>query len=276
MDQFAAPVEQIGRLVGDALAFVVQFFASFGDIVSGVGEGIAAFVGAAANQLAGLASGLGREQERHGGANGGAGKEPNHTGFVVFISHRCVKNSFQPYSTPGWPQNCYKEITMAQELVRVFRSADESAAADAADTHAVLIEAGFPALLRDDKEPGVPTGVWEVCVPAEQEEAALAALAAARQAEPAPDASHALDMETLFEAVGTTAEVEALGITTVLEAAGIPNELVAGSQMPNLPFAVKVPKSMVEQARAALAEAQQAGPAAAEEAEETTEPNAQT
>jgi len=163
---------------------------------------------------------------------------------------------------------------MAQELVTVFRSADESAAADAADVRDILVEAGFPALLWDDEQPGVPKGAWEVCAPAEQEEAALAVIAAARRTEPPPDTSHALDMETLFEAVGTTAEVEALGIKTVLDAAGIPNELVGGSQMPNLPFALKVPQAMVEKARAVLAEAQQAGPAAAEEAEQSTEPTA--
>jgi len=163
---------------------------------------------------------------------------------------------------------------MAQELVAVFRSADESAADDAADVRDLLAEAGFPVSLRDDEQPGVPKGAWEVCVPAEQEEAALAAIAAAQNAEPAPDASHALDIETLFEAVGTTAEFEALAVKSVLDAAGIPNEILGGSQMPNLPFQVQVPRAMLDQARAALAEAQQAGPAAAEEAEGSTEPAA--
>lgn len=161
---------------------------------------------------------------------------------------------------------------MPQELVTVFRSADETAAEDAADVRDLLAEAGFPVSLRDDEQPGVPKGAWEVCVPAEQEDAALAAIAAAQETAAAPDASHSLDLETLLEMVGTTAEVEALGVKAVLDAAGIPNEMIGGSQMPNLPFAIKVPRTLLDQARAALAEARQAGPAAAEEAEASTEP----
>lgn len=273
MDQFAAPVEQIGRLVGDALAFVVEIFALSGDVVPSFGERVAAVIGAAANKLAGCLARLWCKEEGHCGPDRRSGEEPDYSGFVIFFSHS-VGNSFQPYSTPGWPRNCYKGITMAQELVTVFRSADDAAAEDAADVRDILAEAGFPVSLRDDEQPGVPKGAWEVCVPAGQEEAALAAIAAAQQAAPLPDASHSLDMETILEVVGTTAEFEALAVSSVLEAAGIPNEILGGSQMPNLPLQVKVPRNMLDQARTALAEAQQAGPAAAEEAERSGEPAA--
>lgn len=153
---------------------------------------------------------------------------------------------------------------MAQELVTVYRSAEESAAEDAAKVHEVLTQGGYAAVLLDDKQPEVPEGVWEVRVPAEQEEAALALLARAEESQPAPDASHDLDFETVFEGVGTTAELEAMSVKAVLDAAGVPSEIIGTAQLPTLPFVVKVPRAEVEAARAALEEARQAGAAGAE------------
>ena len=107
----------------------------------------------------------------------------------------------------------------------------------------------------------------------EREVEAERILSAARNAEPVPgDASHSLDLVTLYEGVGTTAELEAISIRGVLESAGIASVLSGTPAIPNLPFGVKVPREMLEQARAAIEEARTAGPAAAEEAEQTTEP----
>lgn len=161
---------------------------------------------------------------------------------------------------------------MAQDFVTVFRSADESAAEDAAAVRDLLADTGLAAILRDDNQPGVPEGAWEVCVPAESEMAALAAIAQSKQAQPAPDDSHSMDLETIFEGVGATGELDAIGIQTVLQASNIPVTIVGSPQIPNLSFLVKVPAAMAATARAALAEAQQSGPAAAEEAEQATEP----
>jgi len=87
----------------------------------------------------------------------------------------------------------------------------------------------------------------------------------------APDASHDMDLETIFRANGTTAEMEAISIRAVLDASGIPSVLMGAPQYPNLPFYVKVPRAQAEQARQVLAEAQEAGPEAAEEAERAGE-----
>jgi hypothetical protein len=43
--------------------------------------------------------------------------------------------------------------------------------------------------------------------------------------------------------------------------------MVSGSVFPNLPFEVRVPKSHLAESRQAIAEAERAGPAAADEAE---------
>jgi hypothetical protein len=65
--------------------------------------------------------------------------------------------------------------------------------------------------------------------------------------------------------MGATGEIEAMGIKSVLDAAGIPNVLIGDSTLPNLEFHVRVARADVEQAKAVLAEAQAAGPAAAEQ-----------
>jgi len=77
--------------------------------------------------------------------------------------------------------------------------------------------------------------------------------------------SHDLDLETVFTAAGTTAEMEAISIRCVLDANGIPSVLMGAPQYPNLPFYVKVPKIAAERAYEVLREAREAGPEAAEE-----------
>jgi len=92
----------------------------------------------------------------------------------------------------------------------------------------------------------------------------MAADAAAQKE--AGDPSHNLDLETIFDGMGATAEMEAIGIRGVLDASGIYSVLVGASVYPNLRFAVRVSKQDSLRAQQVLAEARAAGPAAAEEA----------
>jgi|SRR4051794_39362834 len=91
--------------------------------------------------------------------------------------------------------------------------------------------------------------------------------AAAGQVDPSPE----LDVVTIMELQGATGEVEAMGIKSILDASDIPNVMVGTSTLPNLSFLIQVPGTDVERARATIAEAQAAGPAAAVEAERESE-----
>ncbi len=154
-----------------------------------------------------------------------------------------------------------------RELVVVFRSGDHSAAEDAEEIREMLADAGLEPVVLDESAPGVPAGVYEVRVPASQ--AARAEELIAAGVEPpaeAGDPSHDLDLETIFDALGATAEMEAIWVRGVLEANGIPSVLVGAPVYPNLRFLVRVPKNEADRARQVLDEARAAGPAAAEEA----------
>ena len=83
----------------------------------------------------------------------------------------------------------------------------------------------------------------------------------------AQDPSHALDLVTVFEESGTTAEMEALEIQALLEAAGIRVVPSSAAGFPSLPWSVRVPKADAARALRVIAEAKKAGPKAAEEAE---------
>lgn len=85
------------------------------------------------------------------------------------------------------------------------------------------------------------------------------------------DPSHDLDMVTLFSSLNHDAEMEANAIHGVLEANGIPSMVVGAPQIPSLEFQVQVPQSRIEEAERVLAEAREAGPAAAVEAEQAGE-----
>jgi hypothetical protein len=85
------------------------------------------------------------------------------------------------------------------------------------------------------------------------------------------DPSHALDLVTLFVSANHDAEMEANAIHGVLEASGIPSLVVGTPQIPSLEFQVQVPRSHLEEAERVLAEAKEAGPAAATEAERAGE-----
>ena len=83
--------------------------------------------------------------------------------------------------------------------------------------------------------------------------------------------SHALDMVTLWNSETINSQVEADMIKGVLESGGIPAMVVGAAEYPNLGFEVKVPRGKMKEAEQLVAEARQAGPQAAAEAEAETE-----
>ena len=85
------------------------------------------------------------------------------------------------------------------------------------------------------------------------------------------DASHDLDPVTVFSSMNHDAEMEANAIHSVLEANGVPSIVVGTPQIPSFEFQVQVPRSRVAEAERVLAEAQEAGPEAATEAEQAGE-----
>jgi hypothetical protein len=163
-------------------------------------------------------------------------------------------------------------MSMATDLVTVYRSADMNAEQDATAVRNLLIRNGIDALLADENAPGVVEGTWEVRVPQEQVSQAEALIAQVDQDDPGGvDPSHDLDLVTIAELQGATGEMEAMGIQSILDANGISAVLVGASTLPNLSFAVQVARDDVDRAQAALAEARAAGPAAAAEAAQETE-----
>jgi hypothetical protein len=81
------------------------------------------------------------------------------------------------------------------------------------------------------------------------------------------DPSHEMDMTPLFSESGAMAEMEVVAIQGILEANGIPFTVSGNSSLPVTEFGISVPQSRLEEARRVLADAQAAGPAAAEQAE---------
>ncbi len=79
--------------------------------------------------------------------------------------------------------------------------------------------------------------------------------------------SHALDVVTVFEDSGTTAEIEALGIQAILEGEGIRVVLGGETSFPSLPWSVGVSKADVPRALEVIEAAKKAGPKAAVDAE---------
>jgi hypothetical protein len=160
------------------------------------------------------------------------------------------------------------------ELVTAYRSADADADRDAAKVRAYLAANGINAVIYNDEQPGVVQGSCEVRVSTAdlpQAESLLTAYDpdAPLQADPSPE----LDMVTLTERMGATGEMEVMGIKSVLDAAGIEAFIIGDSALPNLSFQIQVSRSNVEAAKQVLAEAEEAGPAAAAEAERESELN---
>ncbi len=158
------------------------------------------------------------------------------------------------------------------QLVTVFRSADADAEEQAAAVRDVLLKANLTADVFDDSAAGVPEGAFEVRVPSSQQADAEQALASQTDFTPhVLDVSHDLDMVAIFRSETSDAELLTTQIRSVLDAHEIPSVLVSGSMFPSLPYEVRVPKARLEEARQAIAAAEEAGPAAAEEAERESE-----
>ena len=162
--------------------------------------------------------------------------------------------------------------------VTVYRASDPDSETEAERVLERLKEAGLDAILLGDDSAGVVEGTREVRVApdqAERAEALVAAqeLATAKETEhPDPaqpgDASHDLDLVTIFRGQGNDAEVEAMFVRTVLHGADIPAFLVGSTQIPSLDFEVQVPRSMEEEAKRVLAAAEAAGVEASAEMNE--------
>lgn len=164
-----------------------------------------------------------------------------------------------------------------EELVTVFRSADESAEEDATAVAELLEDEGISPTLLDDDAPGVPEGTWEVRVAASDRaraERLIAAHHAPQDEFSNPDESHKLDYVNVFNTGDGTDEgqAEALTLKTLLDANGI-YALVAGEgvPIPSLGWQVRVARKQAAEARRIIKEARQAGPSAADEAEAETE-----
>ena len=100
---------------------------------------------------------------------------------------------------------------------------DASAKADCAVIADILTAEGLSPVILDDSAPGVPEGTFEVQVPAGQLQRAEQLIAEnplADEVEQVDDSSD-LDLETIFHADGTLAEVESMEIKNLLEANGI-------------------------------------------------------
>jgi len=157
----------------------------------------------------------------------------------------------------------------------VYRSADASAKEDAEAVYDLLSSAGMNAVLLDENAPGVFSGTYEVRVPHERATEAEQIIASrVPAAEQVVDTSHELDLETIFSAEGTTAEMEALGVKSILEANLIPTVLIGNSTLPVLRFEVRVAREYADAANRTIAEARAAGPEAAEEAQREAEDTA--
>lgn len=157
--------------------------------------------------------------------------------------------------------------------ITVFRSADESAGEDAAKVQEMLQDAGIPASLLDDDAPEVPAGAYEVRVDPENQvraEQLVAQFPPEAEMEDV-DPSHALDLVTVFRSAGAANEIEAMSIQSVLEDSGISAVIVGDARFPSIGQEVRVAREHEERARQLINEALAAGPAAAEEAEKSTE-----
>jgi hypothetical protein len=155
------------------------------------------------------------------------------------------------------------------ELVTVFSSDAVDAEEQCIILRDMLLKVNINAELA-----GKPNATVEVRVPPAQAEDARQFIETQQDFTPSEvDLSHDLDMVTVFNSQDYNAELLATGIRSVLEEAGIPSVLVSASVFPSLPFEVRVPRERLDDARRAIAAAQEAGPTAAEEAEREFEAN---
>jgi len=153
--------------------------------------------------------------------------------------------------------------------ITVFRSADATAREDAQKVQEILAQDGIAAWIYDDSAPGVLSGAFEVRVKASDSARAEELIAPVTREEDTTivDDSSDMDLVTVFDATGATAEWESVTVKSLLESSGIPAVLVGDTRFPNLPDEVRVPRECVDRAKQLLADALAAGPQAAEEAE---------
>src|SRR5580658_9977064 len=164
-------------------------------------------------------------------------------------------------------------MSVPSDLATVYRSMDASAKQDCEVIVDILTAEGLSPIILDDAAPGVPEGAFEVQVPPDQlakAEELIARNPLPDEVEEVDDSSD-LDLETIFHADGTLAEVESMEIKNLLEANGIAAVVVGNSVLPTMSFEVRVAHDQVERAREVVNEAQAGGPLAAEEAEERFE-----
>jgi hypothetical protein len=156
-------------------------------------------------------------------------------------------------------------MTDETALITVFRSGDPSAKEDATAARDCLTQAGIAAVLLGADTPGVIEGTWEVRVPPTDRtraEAILESQACEPEDEsemPQEGLSHDLDFVSFFGSQAADSEMEAIMIQSILEANGIPCIVVGSSQYPSLGFEVRVPKSRLKEAVAAVEAARQSG-----------------
>jgi hypothetical protein len=183
-----------------------------------------------------------------------------------------LSGAFEVRVPPGQLEQAERLIETREKLVPVFESADVDALEQANWVRDLVASAGIAAEVFDGSAPGVPSDAFQVRVPPEQREEAERAIETRKGGAPGVlDPSHDLDMVPVFIAEGAGSEMLAMGIRSILDAQGIPSVLVSSSPYPSLPFEVRVPKERIEEARKTIAEAEEAGPLAAEEAERESE-----
>ena len=80
-----------------------------------------------------------------------------------------------------------------------------------------------------------------------------------------------LDPVAVFRSSNLDAEMEALNVCALLESSGIPALVVGPSTIPSLGFQVQVPRNRLQDSERVIAEARDAGPEGAAEAEAASE-----
>jgi len=155
----------------------------------------------------------------------------------------------------------------AAELVTVYRSMDAMAKEDCERIVDILRAQAISAVMLDDDALGVVEGTFEVRVPAVdagKAEKIIADYPLPDEVENVDDSS-ALDLETVFSAQGSMAEIQAMGIKNLLESNDIAAVLAGDSVLPNFPFHVKVARDQAARARQLLNEAESSGAVSADE-----------
>jgi hypothetical protein len=158
-------------------------------------------------------------------------------------------------------------------FVTVFRAAHHNAEQDATAIKNLLVQRGLNAEVLDSGSSTLPAGTFAVRVAASDSSEAQQLIAEARPDESwRVDPSHELDTLAVAVTHGSSGEMQALAIQGVLDANGINSVLVGATTLPNLSFQVRVAAADLEKAQAAIAEAEAAGSAAADEAARNSEP----